>query len=135
MDYATNPTGNVLPCMVMDAPPELRRLRAWIEDVSRPTVDIDAFYGQIFHCLTLAGQDALTDLHQFANDVGYGDALFGQHALLRHEQHAVAMLVVAAGEALYAELNTRCLYQDDGVFPYYFITCHGNGLLIFENFD
>lgn len=126
--------GAIPPYMVMDAPRELRELREWVEHSSKPTADIDAFYTQLFESVSLAGCSAIDDLREFANDVGYGDALYGQHELLRHEQHRLAMLVMEAGYAITRELNRRCLYDSEGMFPYHFRACDGDGLLIFANY-
>jgi hypothetical protein len=126
-------TATVEPYMVMETPRELRELRQWVEDPSRPTVDIEAFYTALFDSVSLAGSASIDDLHEFANDTGYGDALYGQHELLRYEQHQLAMLVIQAGLAITKQLNTLCLYDAEGLFPYYFRACYPNGLLLFES--
>jgi hypothetical protein len=127
--------GTVPRHVVMETPRELQELREWVEHPTKPTVDIEAFYTQLFDSVSLACRGSVDELHELANDVGYGDALYGQHELLRHEQHRLAMLVVEAGYAIKRQLNTLCLYDADGIFPYYFRACYPNGLLLFENYE
>lgn len=118
--------------LVLDSPPELRILRAWVANPSMPTVDIDWLYSQIFNAIgTYQENTWKQELYGVADRMAFSDMLYGHNDMTQMERDDLALKIISAGQAAVDYLFRMRAYESDGFFPYAFSEFRSDGLLVF----
>lgn len=118
--------------LVLDSPPELRNLRAWVANPSMPTVDIDWMYSQIFDAISNSRENTWKqELYGVADRMAFGDMLYGHSDMTQMERDDLALRIISAGQSFVHYLLRMRAYENDGYFPYAFSQFRSDGLLVF----
>ncbi len=118
--------------VILDSPPELRLLRAWVADPCMPTVDMDAFYQTLFD--TTLGRNIFyhTGLYNLAATMAQSDDLYGNNTLGQSARDHLELLICQAGHAIYNQWQQAKLNNPRGEPLYRFREYRDDSLLIFE---
>ena len=121
--------------VILDSPPELRLLRAWVANPDMPTVDVTAFYQRLFD--TVLSRDVFYHhgLYSLAANLAHSDELYGNNTLEQTARDHLEQLICQAGHAVYSRWQQAKLNHPSGVPLYRFREYQDDSVLIFERAD
>lgn len=118
--------------VVIDSPPELRVLRAWVADPSMPTVDLDAFYQALFDAVLSSNVFYHQGLYSLAARVAQSEWLYGNNTLPQSAKDHLELLVCQAGIAIWNKWQEAKLNHPSGAPLYRFKRYQDDSVLLFE---
>jgi hypothetical protein len=118
--------------VILESPPELRRLRAWAVDPNMPTLDVDAFYQTLFD--TVLGRNIFytNGLYSLATSLAQSDRLYGNNTLSQSSKDHLEQLICQAGHAIWNSWQQAKLNHPSGVPLYRFREFRDDYVLLFE---
>jgi len=101
--------------IVMDAPDLIQNLRDLANNVSFPSLDVDAALDSLIEPLRLCDEESRKDyLVYVCDEMAYGDGLFGINTLTAEESEKVFDVTLSLGFELSRQFDALGFYKDAG---------------------
>lgn len=118
--------------IVIDSPPELRVLRAWLANPSMPSVDMTMLFQILYDAIAHRDIFYQEALYCLAAQMAQGDYLIENNTLPQIERDQLELLICNAGHAISRQMTQLKLYHPSGELLYHFREYVHDSTLIFE---
>lgn len=118
--------------VILDAPPEVCALRAWVARPDMPSVDLAMLFQTLYETIAHRDNYYQMALYHLAAQMAQGDYLFETNTLSQLERDQLELLICNAGHAISRQMGRLRLYHPTGELLYRFREYRNDSTLLFD---